>query len=418
MSRLELHIAWRYLRSRRGSRLLSLISVIAIGGVVVGVSALILIIGVMNGLQMDLREKILIGSPDIRVLTYGDDLTMTGWESVIQQVRATPGVVAAAPFVHTQAGITKGHSSYAEGVYVMGIVPSKPGEKEVTSIRHTARSGDFTFRDSRGAEMGVVLGSRLASRFNVIVGVDSVTLISLGSAKVSPVTGMFTPIIRRYEVTGIFETGMYEYDDKYVLMAVPAAQELAQLGSAVTGIEVKTVDRWEAPRVARLLEDTLGFPRRTEDWQQQNSSLFQALKLEKLGMTVILLLIVLVAAFNIVSTLTMVVVDKTREIGILKAMGMTSRSIRRIFLAQGLVIGMVGTGIGLAVGLTAAVAVDRYRLIPLDPSVYFIDHLPVNSQPLDIVFIVLASLAIAAIATLYPARQAAGLYPVEAIRHE
>jgi lipoprotein-releasing system permease protein len=418
VTRLELHIAWRYLRSRRGSKLLSLISVIAIGGVVVGVSALILIIGVMNGLQKDLREKILIGSPDIRVLTYGEELSMTDWQSVIKNVEATAGVVAAAPFVHTQAGISKGRSNYAEGVFVMGIVPDRPGLSEVTSIRRTARSGDFTFRDSRGVPEGVVLGSRLAARLNVIVGVDSVTLISLGSAKLSPVTGMLTPNIRRYEVTGIFETGMYEYDHSYVLMAVTAAQELAQLGPAVTGIEVKTVDRWDAPRVARVLADTLGFPRRTEDWQQQNSSLFQALKLEKLGMTVILLLIVLVAAFNIVSTLTMVVTDKTREIGILKAMGMPAQSIRRIFFAQGIVIGLVGTAAGLVVGLAAAIAVDKYRLIPLDPGVYFIDHLPVFTQWEDVVLIVVASLAIAAIATLYPARQAASLYPVEAIRHE
>lgn len=418
MSRLELHIAWRYLRSRRGSRLLSLISVIAIGGVVVGVSALILIIGVMNGLQKDLREKILIGSPDVRVLNYGEDLSMPGWEGVMRDVEATDGVVAAAPFVHSQAGISKARSSYAEGVFVMGLVPDRPGLEEVTSIRRTARAGDFTFRDSRGGPEGVVLGSRLAARLNVIVGVDSVTLIALGSAKLSPVTGMLTPNIRKYEVTGIFETGMYEYDNSYVIMALAAAQELAQLGAAVTGIEVKTVDRWDAPRVARLLADTLGFPRRTEDWQQQNSSLFQALKLEKLGMTVILLLIVLVAAFNIVSTLTMVVTDKTREIGILKAMGMPARSIRRIFFAQGVLIGLGGTLTGLVLGLVSAVSVDRYRLIPLDPQVYFIDHLPVNTEPVDVVFIVLASLAIAALATLYPARQAAGLYPVDAIRHE
>jgi lipoprotein-releasing system permease protein len=417
-TRLEWHIALRYLRSRRGNRLLSLISVIAIGGVVIGVSALILIIGVMTGLQKDLREKILIGSPDIRVLTYGEDLTMPRWKDVMAKVEETPGVVAAAPFVHTQAGITKGNVPYAEGVFVMGIVPSKPGLEEVTTIRQTARAGDFAFRDSRGGAEGVVMGSRLAQRFNVIVGVDSITLISLGSGKVSPVTGMFAPIIKRYEVTGIFETGMYEYDNNYVLMSISAAQDLAQLGQAVTGIEVKTADRWNAPRVAKLLTDTLGFPYRTEDWQQQNSSLFRALKLEKLGMTVILLLIVLVAAFNIVSTLTMVVADKTREIGILKAMGMPSRSIRRIFFAQGLLIGVVGTFGGLVLGLTAAIAVDKYRLIPLDPSVYFIDHLPVNSELWDVVLIVVASLAIAALATLYPARQAAGLFPVEAIRHE
>jgi lipoprotein-releasing system permease protein len=300
----------------------------------------------------------------------------------------------------------------------MGIVPAQPGLKEVTSIRHTADAGDFTFRDDAGRRNGVVIGRRMAARLNVLAGADSVTLISLGSAKISPVTGTIVPTIRRYEVTGIFETGMYEYDDKYVIMSLSAAQELAQLGQSVTGIEVKTATRWDAPAVARTLADTLGFPYRTEDWQQQNSSLFQALKLEKAAMALILVLIVLVAAFNIVSTLTMVVTDKTREIGILKAMGMRSRAIRRIFFAQGLVIGLVGTLSGLFLGLAAAVAINRYRLIPLDPAVYFIDHLPVDSQPLDVVLIVVASLTIAALATLYPARQAARLYPVEAIRHE
>ena len=416
MTRLELHIAWRYLRSRRGSKLLSLISVIAIGGVIVGVGALILIIGVMNGLQKDLREKILIGSPDIRVLTYGEDLSMANWDTVVKLASALPGVEAAAPFVHTQAGIFA-RSNYAEAAYVMGIVPSDSTRKDVTSIRRTATGGDFGFRDAHGGRAGVVLGARLANRLNVVVA-DSVTLMSLGATKISPVIGTLVPNIRKYEVTGIFETGMYEYDNAYVIMALPAAQDLAQLGAKVTGVEVKTTDRWAAPRIAQTLADTLGFPYRTEDWQQQNSSLFQALRLEKLGMTIILLLIVLVAAFNIVSTLTMVVTDKTREIGILKAMGMPTRSIRRIFLAQGVVIGLVGTGAGLVVGLATAYLVDRYRIIPLDPSVYFIDHLPVETRLLDVVSIVLASLAIATLATLYPARQAARLYPVEAIRHE
>ena len=417
MTRLEMHIAWRYLRSRRGSRLLSLISTIAIGGVIVGVSALIVIIGVMNGLQKDLREKILIGSPDVRVLTYGEDLSMANWDTILGVVRNTPGVVAAAPFVHTQAGINAG-GKYSEGVFVMGIEPDQDSLEAVTSIRRTATGGDFTFRTSSGTRDGVVLGSRLATRLNVQVGVDTVSLISLGDAKISPVTGLPALNIRRFEVTGIFETGMYEYDNSYVILALPAAQQVALLGSAVTGIEARTVDRWKAPGVAAALADSLGLPYRTEDWQQQNSSLFQALKLEKLGMTVILLLIVLVAAFNIVSTLTMVVTDKTREIGILKAMGMSSRSIRRIFFAQGIVIGAVGTFTGLVIGLAAAFALDRYKLIGLDASVYFIDHLPADVQLFDTLLIVLASLVIAAIATVYPARQAARLYPVEAIRHE
>jgi lipoprotein-releasing system permease protein len=211
---------------------------------------------------------------------------------------------------------------------------------------------------------------------------------------------------------------MYEYDNAYVYIDIDAAREFAGLGDAVTGLEVKTTDRWTAGDVANAITDSLGFPYRTVDWQQQNQSLFQALKLEKLGMGVILLLIVVVAAFNIVSTLTMVVRDKTREIGILKAMGLPSRSIRNIFFLQGTVIGAVGTTLGLVVGFAAALALDRYKFIKLDPTVYFIDHLPVTTNPRDVVVIVVASLLIGALATLYPASQAAKLYPVEAIRSE
>lgn len=417
MTRLELSIAWRYLRSRRGSRLLSLISAIAIGGVVVGVSALIVIIGVMNGLQNDLREKILIGSPDIRVLTYGNDLTMAHWREEMTRVQRLPGVVAVAPFVHGQAGINAGYK-YAEAVFVLGIEPSRPGLNAVTRIRSSATAGNFTFLASDGQRNGIVLGDRLAERLGVVPGVDSVQLISLGTGKLNPVTGLPTPKFFKYEVTGIFRTGMYEYDNSYVFLDIDAARQLMDLGGSVTGLEVRTRNRDAAPAVARAIEDSLGFPYRTEDWQAQNSSLFHALMLEKLGMTFILLLIVLVAAFNIVSTLTMVVTDKTKEIGILRAMGMPAKSVARIFFAQGLVIGLVGTVAGLVIGLAASLALNRYKLIKLDPSVYFIDHLPASTQRSDVALIVLASLVIAAIATIYPARQAARLFPVEAIRHE
>jgi lipoprotein-releasing system permease protein len=224
--------------------------------------------------------------------------------------------------------------------------------------------------------------------------------------------------VERFEVTGIVSTGMYEYDNAYVFVALDRAQELAGVDSGVTGIEVRTTDRWKAGDVGARLTSILGWPYRTVDWEEQNHSLFQALKLEKLGMGVILLLIVLVAAFNIVSTLTMVVADKTREIGILKAMGMPARSIRRIFLAQGFVIGVVGTLLGLVTGLAAALLLDKYKFIALDPQVYFIDHLPVSIQTSDVAWIVVASIAIAAIATVYPSVQASRLYPLEAIRHE
>jgi lipoprotein-releasing system permease protein len=220
-----------------------------------------------------------------------------------------------------------------------------------------------------------------------------------------------------FVVSGLFSTDMYEYDEGYIYVDLAAAQRFAGLGSDVTGLEVRTRDRWIAQQVADSLLTTLQAPVRTVSWQEQNVTLFQALNLEKKGMSVILLLIVIVAAFNIVSTLTMVVADKTREIGILRAMGLPARSIRRIFLIQGTIVGAVGTFGGVAVGLVASFLLDTFRY-PLDPSVYFIDHLPVLTDPLDVLVTIGASLAIAALATLYPASQAARLYPVDAIRHE
>ena len=416
MSKLELQIAWRYLRSRRGSKLLSLISIIAIGGVLVGVSALIIIIGVMNGLQHDLREKILVGSPDIRVLTYGEDLKVDEWPKLLDKVRKQPGVVAAAPFVLTEGLMTTKHD-YNGGVYIVGLVPQGRGAAEVTTIRSHATMGDFRFASSDGQRKGVVLGKLLAARFNKWPG-DTIELFSTGGRKINPVTGTIVPITESFEVTGIVQTGMYEYDNSYAFVALDKAQNLAGLGDGVTGIEVKTTDRWQASKVASQLTGALGWPYRTVDWEEQNHSLFQALKLEKLGMGVILLLIVLVAAFNIVSTLTMVVADKTKEIGILKAMGMPAASIRRIFFAQGLVIGVVGTVLGLILGFGGALALDKYQFIKLDPTVYFIDHLPVSTQPTDVMWIILASIAIAAIATVYPSVQASRLFPIEAISHE
>ncbi|MEJ7813137.1 MAG: lipoprotein-releasing ABC transporter permease subunit [Gemmatimonadaceae bacterium] len=417
MKQLELAIAWRYLRSRSASRLLSFISVIAIVGVLVGVSALIVIIGVMNGLQADLRDKILIGSPDIRVLNYGEELKMGDWRETLAKVRKQPGIVAAAPFVLSQ-GLVNAGRTYQVGAMVVGIEPAPAPGQDVTPIRKYAIEGrgDFRFRTIDGHGSGVVIGKRLAEQLNVLPG-DSVTLISGSNLQMNDVTGLPVPRFFRYEVTGVFETGMYEYDNTFIYLPLESAKSFAGLGNAVSGIEARTADRWSANEVAHTLGQSLG-SFRVLDWQEQNSGLFQALKLEKFAMGVILLLIVVVAAFNIVSTLTMVVKDKTREIGILKAMGLPSRSIRRIFLAQGLVIGLVGTGIGLVVGLVAALAIDRGHLISLDPSVYFIDHLPVALEVLDVLWIVLASVAIAVAATVYPSLQAARLYPVEAIRAE
>ncbi|WP_309669738.1 ABC transporter permease [Gemmatimonas sp.] len=416
MTGLELSIAWRYLRSRRGSRLLSLISVIAIGGVLVGVSALIVIMGVMNGLQRDLREKILVGSPDVHVLPYGDGMRMTNWRATREAVAETPGVVRAAPFVSTQ-GMVRNLSGYMTGTQVMGIQADGIAGADVTTIRSHAILGDFRFARDSVSLPGAVLGKLLASKLNAFPG-DTIVLVGAAGLDMNASTGAIIPRLDSAVVSGVFETGMYEYDNAYLYLELAAAQRFAGLGDDVTGIEVRAVDRWQAPAVADSLRANLKAPVRAIDWQEQNRSLFQALKLERLGMGVILLLIVVVAAFNIVSTLTMVVSDKTREIGILRAMGMPAKSIRRIFLYQGIVVGAVGTGGGVAIGLFLSLLLEKYQLISLDPSVYFIDHLPVALQIPDVLLIIVSSLVITALATLYPAAQAARLYPVDAIRHE
>ena len=380
--RLEAAIAWRYLRSRKGPRLLSLISVIAMGGVVVGVSALILVLGVMTGLQQDLRDKILIGSPDLRVLTLGEDLVMSDWEKTLAMVRRQPDVLAAQPFVLKDALITKGND-YAEPVKAFGVLPLRAGEPDVTDIRRHVRAGSFTFA-SPDTNPAIVLGQKLAERLNVWPGEQVVLATAPGRLALSGALGGFVPVVRRYTVTGVFETGMYEYDSGYAYMSLANAQELAGLGPSVTGIDVRVPDRWRANEVAERLATTLGFPYRTLDWQEQNRSLFQALKLEKLAMAVILLLIVLV--------------------------GFTGSLV--------LVVPAVGTGLGVALGTGAAWALRRFELVKLDPTVYFIDHLPVEIAPLDVALIAASSLAVTMLATLWPARQAARLTPVEAIRHE
>jgi len=418
ITRLELRLALRYLTSRRSSGLLSFITVIAVGGVAVGVMALVVVLGVMNGLQSDLRDKILVASPHLRVLTYGEGLRLDSWRRVLDSVRVFPGVTAAAPFVMTQAGITAGHD-YAEGVVVFGI-ESDTGLQAVTSLPQHFIKGDLRFRTSRpDVEGGVALGTRLASKLSAYVG-DVVTLISFtGRSSFSSSAGSFVPQYHRYEVTGIFDTGMYIYDDSYVAMSRPDAQRFAGLpDTSVTGIEVRLRDPWNAATIATALDTRLGFPYRAVDWQSQNANLFSALKLEKLAMAFVVFLICVVAAFNVVGMLTMVVRDKTREIGILLAMGIKRRAIRRVFLAQGILIGLTGTVVGAVGGFVLGALVNDGRWVRIDPSIYFVDHLPVHTQPLDAAAVVLASLIVATLAPLYPALQAARLEPVTAIRYE
>lgn len=411
---LEWFIGRRYLASRRGTRFLSLITLIAIGGVAVGVMALITVTAVMTGLQQDLREKILGVNPHIWVMTYGESMRMDGWEETLRRVQTVPGVRAAAPFIHTEVGITN-RANYSEGAILRGVDVYRPGTP-VTDIGATLRSHDMLPARTKSGLPALVMGESLATRASVLPG-DTLVVISFQNAKVSPVGGLM-PTMRQFEVTGTFRTGMYEYDNKFMYTTIPAAQELTGMGKAVSGIEVRVPDPLQATEVAHRIVDKLGIPFRTDDWKTMNAALFSALKLEKLAMELILLLIVLVACFNIVSTLVMVVTDKTREIGILKSMGLGSRRVLRIFMIQGLVIGLVGSLIGGGGGLLLNFLIDRYELIKIPGDIYFVSHLPVRSDPLDVVTILVATVLISFVATIYPALQAARLTPVEAIRHE
>lgn len=414
---LERQIALRYLKGRRRSRFASLTTMIAVGGVAIGVTALIVVLGVMNGLRDDLRDRILVANPHLRILTYGASLRMDDWHPALDLVRRDPEVVAAAPEVLTKSLIVNS-AEYVAAVDVVGWYTADTGSTSVTSLPRYLKQGDLAFRPkSDSVQGGIVLGNRLAGRLSVYVG-DLVTLVSPTSVKVNRATGTRVPNLWKFEVTGIFDTGMYQYDDGFAVMDLAVAQEFAGLGDAVTGIQIRLRDPWEAPRIGESLQSRLGYPFRSFDWQSQNQSLFSALQLEKRAMGLIICFIMLVAAFNIIGTLTMVVAEKTKEIGILQAMGLTPGGIGRVFLAQGAIIGGVGTSLGLLGGLLLSYVIDKSGLIRIDPAVYFIDRLPVHLELLDVAGVVLFSFLVAVVATLHPSRAAARLTPVEAIRHE
>lgn len=413
---LERGIALRYLRGRKQSRFASLNTIIAVGGVAIGVIALIVVLGVMNGLRDDLRDRILVANPHLRILTYGPSLRMDSWREALDSIRTDPDVISAAPEVLTKSLILN-QANYPAAVDVVGFDPDT-GRMAVTTLADKVTPGSLSFQThSDSVDGGIVLGYRLAARLSAYPG-DVVRLVAPTSVKVNRALGRPVPQVWHFEVSGTFDTGMYQYDDGFAVMQMSTAQQFAGLDSAVTGIQIRVRDPWQAPAVGVRLEERLGYPFRSFDWQSQNQSLFSALQLEKLAMGLIICFVMIVAAFNIIGTLTMGVSEKTKEIGILQAMGFTPAGIGRVFLTQGAIIGGAGTALGLVGGLVLAYALDTSGLIKIDPAVYFIDHLPVHIELLDVLAVVLFSFLVAVVATLHPSRAAARLTPVEAIRHE
>lgn len=416
MKRLEWYIARRYLSSRRKGRFLSLITLIAIGGITLGVTALITVIAVMTGLQQDLQAKILGNNPHIYVFEPGSSFRLGVVPELLDAVRAQPDVVAAEPFIMAQTVLIREGTEYAQAGLLYGI-DADSKSAPLTEIQKGIQSGEYALAPTQSKLPGILIGRRLGEKMNLLPG-DVVVLGSLENFEMDAF-GTPQPILRKFEVTGLFSTGMYDYDSQNMYAPLDAVQDLLGLpADTVTGLAVNIADPWEATTVAADLNEVLGVSYYTESWMQLNAELFSALKLEKLAMLVILSLIVLVAAFNIVSTLVMVVTDKTKEIGILKSMGLTDRRVLRVFMLQGLTIGLIGTALGTAGGLTLVWLLERYEFITLPGDVYFVDTLPVALEAFDLALIVGISIAIAFLATIYPAHQASRLQPVEAIRHE
>ena len=412
---LEWYVARRYLSSKGGGHLFSFITWIALGGVTVGVSALVIVIGVMSGMQEDLMGKILESSPHVLVLQQGPSIRMDDWKTVADRVRKIEGVEAVAPFVLTTVTALRDTYSQSADMYGVALDPEGPA---VTEMESQIQEGAHDLGPTASGLPPVLMGSRLAARMQAFIG-DTLTLIAFENLTVDPM-GMPSPSIRLYEVTGTFTTGMYDYDIKNIYVPIEAAQEQLgiQDGDRVGGLGVRVRDPDEAGPVSDSIQAALGYEFLAISWSTTNGALFSALELEKLAMYLILTLIVVVAAFNIVSTLVMVVVDRTREIGILKSMGMTDRMILRIFMIQGLSIGVIGTTVGTVLGLVIAWALDTFEIIKIPAEVYFVEKLPVSIHAADVGMIVGVSLLIAFLATIYPALQASRLQPVRAIRHE
>jgi lipoprotein-releasing system permease protein len=427
----EIYIGLRYLRAKRRQRTISLNTFVSVAGITLGVAALIGTLGIMTGFKEDLQAKILGTTSHIVVQDRTKD-GIANYDTLIGQVEGVPHVMAATPFVLRQVLLTS--QSGVQGIVLRGIEPAK--EVRVTDLGKNIKAGrlsDLTTSAQATAankpiadtatnpdpkaptpseHPGIVLGKELSLRLGAFVG-DKVNVVS----PVGPVSAIgMVPKIRVFTVVAVFESGMFEYDSSLAYIGLEESQKFFNMNHTVTGIEVKVDEIFQAAEIARDIERAIGFPYWARDWMQLNRNLFSALKLEKTMMFLLLVLITLVASFNIVSTLTMIVTEKQREIAILKAMGATRQAIMRIFMLNGLIIGLTGTVIGIPLGYTFLWLIENYWTF--DQTVYYISHIPVHVQAVDVVLVSVSAILISFAATLYPSYQAAKLDPAAALRYE
>jgi lipoprotein-releasing system permease protein len=405
----QLFIALRYLRTKKRHRGISFNTLISVGGVAVGVMALLVVLSVMSGFHEDLQRKILGVNAHVVVLNYRG--AMPEYKDVINKLQKDDkDILSSAPFILGQVMVSSGKR--AQGVFLRGV--ESEAELKTTDIGKFMKEGGLNNLISKDSTPGVIIGKELSNSIGVFKG-DLVTILS-PVGKIGPL-GML-PKVRQFRVAGIFEVGMFEYDSNLVLTDLKAAQEFFDMGDTVTGIQLKLDDIYKATAVRERVQKRLGFPLYAKDWMQMNRNLFSALKLEKFAMFIILILIILVASFNIVSTLIMNVIEKKREIAILKAMGATDRGVMNIFILQGLFIGIFGTVVGVTGGYLLCYFLNTYQIIKLPADVYYLSHLPVKTKLFDFLVVSLSAIIISFLATIYPAWQAAKINPVEPLRYE
>jgi lipoprotein-releasing system permease protein len=415
--RYEWFIGLRYLKAKRKQTFISIITIISIVGVAVGVLTLIVVLAVMSGFEKTLKEKILGTQAHLVVFKVGQQ-GMDHYEEVLKQVQEVKGVVSATPFIYTEVMLSS-ESSVTGGV-VKGIDPDQEGK--VTDLSRNMKAGRLQDLKGESDSPGIILGVELAKQLGVSLN-DAIQVISpLGT--MTPM-GMM-PKMKRFRVVGIFHSGMYDFDSKFAYISIDSAQKFLNMDSRVTGIEVKSNNIYQVKEIGKEIRQKMGFPFWTKDWMEMNRNLFSAMKLEKIAMFILLVLIVLVAAFNIISTLIMVVMEKHKDIAILKSMGASPTGILKIFIIEGGVIGVVGTALGTIVGLGMAFNLDKivaflenlFGFKILSPDVYYIEKFPSQVNSLDIVLIVMTAILISLLATLYPSWRASRLDPAEALRYE